>query len=248
MHVNLIFTIHVERNFILYFYDTTNENKQGVKWYRLIKYITIYIYQKINNKKRKEKWNNIIIDLILCLSFANSCFYLNFHHISEYTKIVQDSNRIKRNKELTMINRIMYKDEPILSKRFPFHIGLETLGNNLEQTKENFFPLSPPSPSLLPPPSPPLPACPLRNRGVEKSKKRDPGVFLRWVEAFIRYSSVAARNGHETQRKKRKNPIGRSLYRYFSDSGNSLSLVKRGEIKQRRGIPPPLPFLLRIIV
>lgn len=136
----------------------------------------------------------------------------------------------------------MYKDEPILSKRFPFHTGLETLGNNLEQTKENFFPLSPPPPSLLPPPSPPLPACPLRNRGVEKSKKRDPGVFLRWVEAFIRYSSVAARNGHETQRKKRKNPIGRSLYRYFSDSGNSLSLVKRGEIKQRRGIPPPLSF------
>lgn len=242
MHVNLIFTIHVERNFILYLYGTTNENKQGVKWYRLINYITIYIYQKINNKKRKEKWNNIIIDLIPCLSFANSCFYLNFHHISEYTKIVQDSNRIKRNKELTMINRIMYKDEPILSKRFPFHTGLETLGNNLEQTKENFFPLSPPPPSLLPPPSPPLPACPLRNRGVEKSKKRDPGVFLRWVEAFIRYSSVAARNGHETQRKKRKNPIGRSLYRYFSDSGNSLSLVKRGEIKQRRGIPPPLSF------
>lgn len=56
-------------------------------------YNDIYIYQKINNKKRKEKWNNIIIDLIPCLSFANSCFYLNFHHISEYTKIVQDSNK-----------------------------------------------------------------------------------------------------------------------------------------------------------
>lgn len=63
-----------------------------------------------------------------------------------------------------MINRIMYKDEPILSKRFPFHTGLETLGNNLEQTKENFFPLSPPPPSFLLPPLP----CPLVHLETEE--------------------------------------------------------------------------------
>lgn len=118
---------------------------------------------------------------------------------------------------------------------------LETI---LSRRKRIFFPSPLPlPPSLLPPPSPPLPACPLRNRGVEKSKKRDPGVFLRWVEAFIRYSSVAARNGHETRRKKRKNPIGRSLYRYFSDSGNSLSRETRRN-KATSWNPPssPLPF------
>lgn len=42
---------------------------------------------------------------------------------------------------------------PLLSKRFPFHACLETLGNNLKQTKENFFSPLPSSlpPSLLPP-------------------------------------------------------------------------------------------------
>lgn len=52
-------------------------------------------------------------------------------------------------------------------------------------------------------------------RGAEKSEKRDSNVFLRWVEAFIWHSSVAAWRGHEMPIKSVKIQSD-ARYRYFS--------------------------------